>query len=656
LSRGLAFPGRGLDSRAWVFLLILAFYGSLLLHKIDLPAADDLPRHIQNGATFLHGNTDVLHRNLYAYTEGEYPTINHHWLSGVIFYLLHHIVGFDGLVVFKVLLLLGAFCLVFAVALKKADFWLVAILAVPSILVLRERTGLRPEIFSYFFIALFLYLLSDLEEHPQHKRIFWLIPCQMLWVNMHVFSSIGIALLAGFLLGKLRERILIKKLSLVLLGVVAGSLINPYGIKIFYVYYWAINAYNNFVVETSEEYSVSEFLRFNPPMEDLSVAILRPMAVLMIVSFLPALKKQPIFYVLVAAGTTVMALSSLRGFAFFGMMALPIISANMNAVYIQARKKIMAHWPAATRGLGGFLRVALAVCLTYLTVFAVQGRVSRYREFGIGLTSFSTSSSTFLKDNNIRGPIFNDPDIGSYLIGSLYPQEKVFVDNRFVDAYSAAFFTDTYLPALVDETKWAKILRTYDFNAIVVYQYDETDNFRSFIRRRIYDPEWSFVYLDPYALILLRNTAANSETIQKFAITPRNIRQKLEHLIQSENPREQIAAADIFNLVGMPDDALSIFSKVVQRWPERNNIWLIMGQTELAKNESANAALALTYFKRGIESGYETAQAHTLSGLAHLTIGEEENALKSLGRALELDPDRKDARDLLDRIKREPTL
>lgn len=80
-----------------------------------------------------------------------------------------------------------------------------------------------------------------------------------------------------------------------LLGVVAASLISPYGIKIFHVFYWSINAYNNFVVETSEEYSVSEFLRFNSPMEDVSVAILRPMVLLMILSFLPAFKKSPSF-------------------------------------------------------------------------------------------------------------------------------------------------------------------------------------------------------------------------------------------------------------------------------------------------------------------------------------------------------------------------
>ena len=593
-----------------VFVLILAFYGSLLLHKIDLPAADDLPRHIQNGATLLHGDTDVLYKNLYAYTEGNYPVTNHHWLSGVIFYVLQQLIGFDGLVLFKVILLLAAFCLLFVVALKKADFWLVAVVAVPSILVLRERTGLRPEIFSYFFIAIFLYLLSNLEEHPEHKRIFWLVPLQMVWVNLHIFSCIGIALVAGFLLEKIRDRILIRKLSLLLVGVAGATLINPYGIKIFYVFYWSITAYKNFVVGTMEEYSVPEFLRFSTPAEDVSVTVLRPMALLMLVSFIPALKKKPIFYFLAGMSTIVIAFSRLRGFAFFGMMALPIISANLNGPYVWAREEIKRRWASSARGLGAFLQAALVLCSAYLLIIAVHGRISRYTEFGIGLTSFSTSSSAFLKDTNIDGPIFNDPDIGSYLIGSLYPQEKVFVDNRFADAYSASFFKDTYLPLLSDDTKWQEALKRYDFNVIVVYLYDETENFRAFIRRRIYDSDdWSFVYLDPYALILLRNTAANRETIQKFAITPGNIRQKMENLIHSDNPREQIAAADIFNVVGMPDEALPIFSNVIQRWPERNNLWVVMGQTELSKTENDNPALALTYLKKGIDSGYKTAQA-----------------------------------------------
>jgi Tfp pilus assembly protein PilF len=77
-----------------------------------------------------------------------------------------------------------------------------------------------------------------------------------------------------------------------------------------------------------------------------------------------------------------------------------------------------------------------------------------------------------------------------------------------------------------------------------------------------------------------------------------------------------------------------------------------MGQTELSKTENANPALALTYLKKGIDSGYGTAQAYAILGLAYSQTGEKEKALNSLERALELDPQRQDARELLDRVQK----
>ena len=81
-----------------------------------------------------------------------------------------------------------------------------------------------------------------------------------------------------------------------------------------------------------------------------------------------------------------------------------------------------------------------------------------------------------------------------------------------------------------------------------------------------------------------------------------------------------------------------------------------MGQTELSKTQSPNPAQAVAYLKKGIDSGYITAQAYALLGLAYSQVGERTNALRSLERAVELDPERSDAKQLLDQIKREPSL
>jgi hypothetical protein len=140
--------------------LLLVLYGSFLLHTISLPAGDDLPRLIKNGQTIFQ-NWDVLTKNVYSYTEPNHAFANHHWLSGIVFAALYAVVGFGGLVVFKTVVLLATLALLFLLALRRADFWLVALCSVPTIILLDERTMVRPEIFSFFFIVVFLYILMD---------------------------------------------------------------------------------------------------------------------------------------------------------------------------------------------------------------------------------------------------------------------------------------------------------------------------------------------------------------------------------------------------------------------------------------------------------------------------------------------------------------
>jgi len=257
-----------------VFALILAFFGALSLYKIQLPT-DDLGRHIINGKMVLEGKFNVLSSNFYSSDNAEFPFINHTWLSGVVFYLLHKTVGFGGMVVFKVILLLSAFVLLFFASLRKADFWVVAFFSFPAILILAERTGLRPEIFSYFFIAVYLYLLMDLEKHPERQRIFWLVPLQLLWVNLHLFFLIGIMLVAGLLAEKiilnykkLKVSMLVKKLAMLLPLLVLASIINPNGLGGFL---FPFHVFANYGFEVAENRSLADFLRVEPPWEKYAI-------------------------------------------------------------------------------------------------------------------------------------------------------------------------------------------------------------------------------------------------------------------------------------------------------------------------------------------------------------------------------------------------
>src|SRR3989344_189405 len=635
-----------------VFVLLLGFFGSISAHTMSLPAADDLPRQIKIGETILQGNFEILYKNVYSYTEPDQTFYNHHWLSGVIFYILHSVVGWSGLVVFKVILLLITFALLFFTALKKANFWVVALFSIPAIFLLGSRTGLRPEIFSYFFVALYLYLLVDLDKHPERNRVFLLVPMQLLWVNMHVFFSIGIMMTAGFLAEKvilkrknLRGTPIVKKLAVLLLALLAISFINPRGAEgVLYRY-----PGEGFPVSISENQKILDFLKYEAIEDNIQVVIFMILAPLLVLSFILGCRhgRRPIFYLLGSAATAVLGFMIIRSMALFGMIFLPAISANLNESFIWIRNALKRESPRMAHVLmrGGVIGLILLVSFL---IFPGWKTLSKFKEFGFGPAPHSEASAKFFKEQRLKGPILNDADFGSYLIYYLYPQERVFMDNRFADAYSVSFVRDVASPMLTDEDRWQETLAAYKFNVIFAYHYDAAPNHRQFLWRRMQDPSWALVYADPFAVILVKNVPENQKVIDKFHITQENARERLKYLSESPRFNEQVSAADLFNLIGRDDLAKAEFLDVVTQWPEKGKIWMILGQMALGYNDETSVVLARMFLERAIAEGYKTAEAYSFLGAAYQKMNQTEKAEETLRKSLKINPERQDAKELLD--------
>ena len=137
--------------------------------------------------------------------------------------------------------------------------------------------------------------------------------------------------------------------------------------------------------------------------------------------------------------------------------------------------------------------------------------------FGFGLAPGVTGAADFFRRSRLSGPIFNNYDIGGYLIFYLYPKERVFVDNR-PEAYPASFFREIYIAAQEKEKIWRQIEEQYRFNTIFFYRHDATPWAQPFLIRRLKDPDWVPVYVDSYSLILVRNNSQNQEVIKKFRL------------------------------------------------------------------------------------------------------------------------------------------
>ena len=127
----------------FVLVFLLFWLGVFLAQPVNLTSAD-LGRHIENGRYFF-ATHKIPDTNLYSYTYPDIPFVNHHWGSGVLFYLIWKIAGISGLAFLYITLSLVTFSILFFVTKKFAGLPLTALASAGGGLVVPCRNLLDRE-------------------------------------------------------------------------------------------------------------------------------------------------------------------------------------------------------------------------------------------------------------------------------------------------------------------------------------------------------------------------------------------------------------------------------------------------------------------------------------------------------------------------------
>lgn len=156
----------------------------------------DLGRHLENGKVFLQ-HFRIISTNYYSFTEPDFPVINHHWGSGVLFYLVYQAFGFDGLSIFYCLLSALTVLLFYLIAEKRSNSYLAFLFFMLCIPLIAERVEIRPEVFSLLFLALYVFMFEKYKKgNLPFRALLYVIPfIQLLWVNLHIFFAMGLLLI-----------------------------------------------------------------------------------------------------------------------------------------------------------------------------------------------------------------------------------------------------------------------------------------------------------------------------------------------------------------------------------------------------------------------------------------------------------------------------
>lgn len=520
--------------KRWGVLFLLLSVAALhCASRINLVTAD-LGRHLKNGALFLAGQ-GIPGTNLYSYTFPDLATVCHHWDAGVLFELVNRTGGFGALSLFYVGILLLTFWVFFHVAEHLAGFWIAVLACVLALPLIGYRTEIRPEGLTAFFLGIELLILTLHRDGKIHAGWLWTCPVLLfVWANSHIFFVWGLLLIFLFLA---EERLVggfgprAKMLGKILLASGAACMISPTGLALIFS---PSSLFREYGYMLAENQSVLFMMGRFPEAVIYKYLLGMVLFVLSLLLWRWCGERDrrrmflPVMLALVFGG---MALGMVRMAALFGFIFIPISAGTWQALVERRSQGLRFFFRKATAVLACCL-ILLALTVPYFFLSPIRKfspflspQEARYRnsffyvlghpDLWTGLVPGVNGSADFMKTAGLQGPIFNNYDIGGYLIYHFFPAHRVFVDNR-PEAYPAKFLKDVYIRMQEDEKVWRQVDGEYGFQLIFFYRRDMTPWAQPFLIRRLQDRSWAPIFADDQTIILARRGGVNQPAIDRY--------------------------------------------------------------------------------------------------------------------------------------------
>ena len=175
-------------------LLVILF----ALGLFDL-ISGDIWWHLRTGQ-LIRERVAVPQVDWFTYTNPNARWIDLHWGFQVITSWLWDLGGEWLLVAFKASCAVVTFAICFTISAGNSSVWHRIICWLPCILLFSSRYLVRPELFSFLFLAATLAILHHSRRHP---RLLWLLPVvQVLWVNVHALFVLQYIVVGAFMVDR----------------------------------------------------------------------------------------------------------------------------------------------------------------------------------------------------------------------------------------------------------------------------------------------------------------------------------------------------------------------------------------------------------------------------------------------------------------------
>jgi hypothetical protein len=498
-------------------ILLVAMSGGVLSTRLLGDAS--IGWHIRNGEQMLRTHA-ITRTDSFSVTMGGQTWYAWEWLYDLKIAGIHHWLGLNGVVFFTAVIIALTFAITLRLSMQRgADLPVAAFLLVLSLGVSMIHLFARPHVLSWLITVIWFQILDSLESADREaRRRLWYLPALMLvWVNLHGGFVLGFALLGLYLLSaaigyfrsrdeKIHQRKAsrLRELGFVTSVSLLASFINPYGYKLHLHVYrylssrWLMN-------------HIDEFLspNFHGVAQQCFVAIL----LLTIVGLAVARDKPSLSRVLVLLFATYSGLYASRSLPVSSLLLTLIVAPLWTQALSEARdnpslsvrlRDFLSRWRLLTSRVerlefsfrGHLWPIAAVVLGMFLCVQASRQTSQPWMDAHFDAGHFPVQASDVIVQRGIHEPIFAPDSWGGYLIYRLYPQNKVFVDDRH-DLYGEEFLKE-YLQAIRLTPDWNGFLEKKKVNWALLPAASSLANMLKETSR------WNLVYQDGTSVLLER--------------------------------------------------------------------------------------------------------------------------------------------------------
>ncbi|MDH3465030.1 MAG: hypothetical protein OES26_03810 [Gammaproteobacteria bacterium] len=507
----------------------------------------DLWFHLKAGETYFHeGLWPVVDPMLFTGLSG--GPIQHEWLFGVFAYLVQQAVGFSGLRLVHVAMVFGIVALVANLARRSVCGGAGVALLVSGFVVLAwpRLVQFRPDLWTIAGVCLIHLLVLRPRAGPSHAMLAAACVLQLVWLNAHSLSAIGIVLTAAALLGavfergilnqagdlqvssRLRATVRVRRMGIALGLLLVVGLIHPRGIDQLLTIFisssdtaiWEIRdewtAFNPFSLDNAGRLSVLTLIVADSILIGFACLVFARLRNLRRRVSEATLRRfdPPAFFVAAAAcGAMLIAVRFLWMGVFpllYLLSALPALQARVPRAGVVLPLVVVLALALLISGPGG-LRFHSS---------DIPRDPATYLSMDIHRVRFAHESAQFLLDTGARGRLYNPYQLGAYYGYHLAPKLRTFIDSR-TEHYSADVYAEWKTIAAhgihEDGRTFLQLLddRRVDFFFGVGppgYGYSLPNTLGNLHRQ----PGWLQVYRNAGQVVFLRDLPRNRENLDRI--------------------------------------------------------------------------------------------------------------------------------------------